>query len=274
MSKGQRKIADYIREHYDTAAFMTAAAIGNTVQVSESTVVRFAAELGFSGYPDLQKFLQELVKTRLTAVQRIEVASKRMSDDNVVEKVLSGDTELIRKTLGMVSKTQFNNAVKAINSARKIYIVGVRSSAALASFLAFYFNLVYDNVILVDTTGGSEIFESLFRINEQDVCIVITFPRYSKQTVNSLNFVSERHAKIIAITDSDKTPVAAVADCLLLAKSDMASFVDSLVAPLSLINALIVAATNERREEIYNNFNQLEEIWDKYQVYEKDEANE
>lgn len=271
LSKGQKKIADYILAHYDQAAFMTASVIGQTVNVSESTVVRFAVELGYNGFPEMQKAMQEMMKSRLTSVQRIEVSNQRIKDGNIVEKVLSDDIELIRKTLHSVNQAAFRQAVAAINSARKIYIIGVRSSASLASFIAFYFNLVYDNVVLVDTSGASERFESLFRINEKDVCIAVTFPRYSKQTINSLQFVSERHAKIIAITDSEKTVIADMADCLLIAKSDMVSFVDSLVAPLSLINALIVAATNDRKEQIYQNFDRLEQIWDKYQVYEKDE---
>lgn len=273
LSKGQKKIADFICAHYDKAAFMTASAIGRTVDVSESTVVRFAGELGYNGYPALQKVMQEMMKSRLTSVQRIAVASQRMTEDNVIEKVLTNDIELIRKTLACVNKDDFDEAVSAINHARKIYIIGVRSSAALASFIAFYFNLVYDNVVLVDTSGASERFESLFRINEADVCIAVTFPRYSKQTINSLQFVSERHAKIIAITDSDQTIIADLADCLLIAKSDMVSFIDSLVAPLSLINALIVAATSNKKNEITRNFDRLEQIWDKYQVYEKDDAN-
>lgn len=274
LSKGQKKIADFLVEHYDKAAFMTAGAIGQTVNVSESTVVRCATELGFDGYPELQKQMQEMIKNRFTSVQRMESASQRMTDDNVIEKVLSADMELIRETLHCVNKTTFNEAVTAINQARNIYVIGVRSSAPLASFLAFYLNLIYDNVILVDTAGSSERFESLFRINQEDVCIAITFPRYSKQTINSLHFVSQRHTKIIAITDSVETEIASLADCLLIAKSDMVSFVDSLVAPLSVINALIVAASRSRKEEMYNNLNALESIWDQYQIYEKDESND
>lgn len=274
MSKGQKKIANYIFEEYDKAAFLTAGAFGKQVDVSESTVVRFASELGYAGYPDMQKVLQEMIKSKLTAVQRIEVSNSKINEDNVIEQVLTADIELIRKTLGSVDKNNFNSAVKAINSARKIYILGVRSSASLASFLAFNFKPIFDNVVLVDTTSGSEIFESLFRVNKDDVCIAITFPRYSKQIINSLQFVSERGAKIVAITDSDKTSIAEFTDYLLLAKSDMASFVDSLVAPLSLINALLVAVTASQKESVYNNFNELEKIWDKYEVYEKDEGNE
>lgn len=274
MSKGQKKIANFIFEEYDKAAFLTAGAFGKQVDVSESTVVRFASELGYDGYPEMQKVLQEMIKSKLTAVQRIEVSNSKINENNVIEQVLTSDIELIRKTLTAVDKNNFNNAVKAISSARKIYILGVRSSASLASFLAFNFKPIFDNVVLVDTTSESEIFESLFRVNQDDVCIAITFPRYSKQIINSLQFVSERGAKIVAITDSDKTSIAEFTDYLLIAKSDMASFVDSLVAPLSLINALLVAVTASQKESVYNNFNELEKIWDKYEVYEKDENNE
>lgn len=274
LSKGQKRIADYIMSQYDKAAFMTASAIGKTVDVSESTVVRFASELGFSGYPELQKTMQEMVKSRLTAIQRIEVADKRIGDETLVEQVLSKDIELIRETMAGVDKAAFDGSVKAINNARKIYIIGVRSSAVLANFIAFYFNLVYDNVVLVDTSSASEIFETLFRIEEKDVCIAVTFPRYSMQIVQSLRFVAERKAKIIAITDSKNSHIASLADFVLIAKSDMVSFVDSLVAPLSLINALIVASTRTRRDEMLGNFARLEEIWDTYEVYEKDEMNE
>lgn len=270
-SKGQKKIADYILAHYDKAAFMTANLLGKTAGISESTVVRFATEMGYNGYPELQKELQEMVRNRLTAVQRMEVASSRIGSDNVIEKVLTSDIEMIRSTLSLVSREQFSGAVETINNARKIYIIGVRSSASLASFIAFYFHLVYENVVLVDTASGSEIFEHLFRIDEQDVCLAISFPRYSKQTINALRFVSGRKAKIIAITDSESNAIAALSDYLLIAKSDMTSFVDSLVAPLSLINALIVAATLSKRDEVSNNFMELETIWDRYQVYEKPE---
>ena len=268
-SKGQKRIADYIMEHYDKAAFMTASKLGSTVGISESTVVRFATELGYDGYPRLQRSLQEMIRSKLTSVQRIEVTSSRMGNEDIIEKVLTSDIEMIRSTLEQVSKEDFNSSINAINNARKIYILGVRSSASLASFMAFYFNLVYDNVILVDTSSGSEIFEQIFRISDKDVCIAISFPRYSKQTVNALRFVYDRGADIIAITDSISSPIASYAKHLLIAKSDMASFVDSLVAPLSLINALIVSATLSRHGDVYKSFNELEKIWDEYQVYEK-----
>ncbi len=271
LSKGHKKIAAYITENYDKAAFMTAAALGNKVGVSESTVVRFATEMGFKGYPELQRELQQMIKSKLTAVQRMEVSESLIGDGDIISSVLSGDIELIRETAERTSRTDFQNAVQEINRARRIYILGVRSSAALASFLAFYFNLVFDSVVLVDTSSASEMFEQMFRIGEEDVCIAISFPRYSKQTVSALRFIADRGAKIIAVTDTEKSPIALYANHLLVARSDMASVVDSLTAPLSLINALIVGVTLSRREEVYNNFNKLEGIWNEYQVYEKTE---
>lgn len=270
-SKGQKLIANYIMEHYDKAAFMTASKLAATAGVSESTVVRFATELGYEGYPQLQKALHEMVRSKLTSVQRIEVTSDRMNGGDIVGSVLASDIEMIRSTLEKTSKENFNSAVQAINRASRIYILGVRSSAALASFLAFYFNFVFDNVVLVDTASSSEIFEQMFRINENDVLIAISFPRYSKQTVDALRFASDRKATIIALTDSQSSPIANFATHLLIARSDMASFVDSLVAPLSLINALIVGATMSKRQEVQHTFADLEGIWDKYQVYEKAE---
>lgn len=274
LSKGHKKLVKYISENYDKAAFMTASKLGETVGVSESTVVRFATEMGFKGYPELQKELQQMIKSKLTAVQRMEVSSNLIGEDNAIKKVLNGDVELIRDTLESVSEVEFKKAVEIINKAKRIYILGVRSSAALASFLYFYLNPVFENVVLVDTSSGSEMFEQMFRISEEDVCVAISFPRYSKQTINALRFINDRGTKIIAITDSNVSPIAEYADTLLVAKSDMVSVVDSLVAPLSLINALIVALTFSRREEVYNNFNKLESIWDEYQVYDKSDGDE
>ena len=274
LSKGHKKLIKYISENYDKAAFMTASKLGENVGVSESTVVRFATEMGFKGYPELQKELQQMIKSKLTAVQRMEVSSNLIGEDDAIKKVLNGDIELIRDTLESVSDVEFKSAVETINRAKKIYILGVRSSAALASFLYFYLNPVFENVVLVDTSSGSEMFEQMFRISEDDVCVAISFPRYSKQTINALRFINDRGTKIIAITDSAVSPIAEYADTLLVAKSDMVSVVDSLVAPLSLINALIVALTFSRREEVYNNFNRLESIWDEYQDYDKADGDE
>ena len=274
LSKGHKKLVAYITENYDKAAFMTASKLGEKVGVSESTVVRFATEMGFKGYPELQKELQQMIKSKLTAVQRMEVSSTLIGEQDAIKKVLNGDIELIRNTLEHISTEEFTKAVETINNARKIYILGVRSSAALASFLYFYLNPVFENVVLIDTSSGSEMFEQMFRISEEDVCVAISFPRYSKQTINALRFINDRGTKIIAITDSSDSPIAEYADNILVAKSDMVSVVDSLVAPLSLINALIVAVTFSRRDEVYNNFNKLESIWDEYQVYDKSDGGE
>lgn len=268
LSKGHKLIADFILAHYDKAAFMTAAKIGEKVGISESTVVRFATEIGYSGYPELQKNLQELIKSRLTSVQRMEVANVHVSEGSLLDKALSADINTIRATLEQTSRRAFISSVDAINRARRIYIIGVRSSASLASFMAFYFNLFHDNVILVDSASASEMFEQMYRITKDDVCIAISFPRYSKQTVNALRFVRDRSATIVSITDSKSSPIAHLATHLLIARSNMVSFVDSLVAPLSLINALIAATARSKGEEVYNNLHALETIWGEYQVYE------
>lgn len=270
-SKGQRLIARYITEHYDKAAFMTASRLGATVGVSESTVVRFATELGYDGYPHLQKTLQEMIRNRLTAVQRMEVTNDRMGNRDVLQTVLSADVEKIRMTLDEIDREAFQSAVEAISNANRIYILGVRSSSALANFLGFYFSLIFDNVKLVNTNTVSEIFEQVLRAGKGDVFIGISFPRYSKRTLSAMKYARDRGARVIALTDSQLSPLARVADHVLLARSDMASFVDSLVAPLSVINALIVAVGMSRRDEIEHTFNKLERIWEEYDVYEKPE---
>lgn len=274
LSKGQKRIADYILKHYEKAAFMTAANLGKAVNVSESTVVRFATEIGFDGYPGLQNALRELIKSRLTSVQRMEVANVNINETNVLDKALLSDIDLIRATLEQVSREEFAAGVKAINKAKRIYILGVRSSASLASFLAFYFNLLCENVTLVDSASASSMFEQLYRIGPEDVCIAISFPRYSKQTVNALRFVKDRGAVIISITDSAASPIAQQATYLLLARSSMVSFADSLVAPLSLINALIAAVAHSGSEQVQTNLHALEKIWDEYQVYQTQQEDE
>jgi DNA-binding MurR/RpiR family transcriptional regulator len=271
-SKGQKLIANYIVNHYDKAAYVTAAKLGEICGVSESTVVRFAIELGFDGYPKLQKVLQELIKSRLTSVQRIEVSSNRINEDNILKSVLQSDMDKIKITLEQVDHNDFNDIVETILNAKRIFILGVRSSATLASFLGFYFNLIFDNVRLVHTTSVSEMFEQIIRAQEGDVVIGISYPRYSKRTIKAMQFAKDQGAKTIALTDSIESPVAKCADMSLFARSDMASFVDSLVAPLSLINALIVAIGMRRKNEVYNTFESLEKIWDEYQVYEKDDG--
>jgi DNA-binding MurR/RpiR family transcriptional regulator len=271
-SKGQKLIANYIVNHYDKAAYVTAAKLGEICGVSESTVVRFAIELGFDGYPKLQKVLQELIKSRLTSVQRIEVSSNRINEDNILKSVLQSDIDKIKITLEQINHTDFNDIVETILNAKRIFILGVRSSATLASFLGFYFNLIFDNVRLVHTTSVSEMFEQIIRAQNGDVVIGISYPRYSKRTIKAMQFAKDQGAKTIALTDSTESPVAKCADMSLFARSDMASFVDSLVAPLSLINALIVAIGMRRKTEVYNTFESLEKIWDEYQVYEKDDG--
>ncbi|PYG87580.1 RpiR family transcriptional regulator [Ruminiclostridium sufflavum DSM 19573] len=270
-SKGQKLIANYIVDHYDKAAYVTAAKLGEIVGVSESTVVRFAIELGYDGYPKLQKVLQELIKSKLTSVQRIEVSSNRINEDNVLKSVLQSDIEKIKITLDQIDLDDFNNVVETILEANRIFILGVRSSATLASFLGFYFNLIFDNVRLVHTTSVSEMFEQIMRAQAGDVVIGISYPRYSKRTINALQFARNQGAKTIALTDSVESPVAQCANMSLLARSDMASFVDSLVAPLSVINALIAAIGMRRKNEVYNTFEHLEKVWDEYNVYDKDD---
>jgi len=269
MSKGQKLIANYIISHYDKAAFMTAAKLGEAVGVSESTVVRFATELGFDGYPKLQKALQELIKSKLTSVQRIEVTSSMISEENVLKSVLQSDMEKIKRTMEEIDQVSFNNVVESVLNANKIYILGVRSSASLAGFLGFYFNLIFDNIRLVHTTSVSEMFEQIVNAAEGDVVIGISFPRYSRRTIKALQYVKSKGATVVAITDSIESPLAAYADHTLFARSDMTSFVDSLVAPLSVINALLVAIGMRRKEHISKTFEMLEKIWDEYQVYEK-----
>jgi DNA-binding MurR/RpiR family transcriptional regulator len=272
-SKGQKLIADYISEHYDKAAFMTAAKLGSEVGVSESTVVRFATELGFDGYPKLQKALREIIKSRLTSAQRLEVSSTQIDPENVMKSVLQSDINKLRVTMEEADEKSFNAAVDQILHANRIFILGVRSSAPLASFLGFYFNLIFENVRLVHTTSVSEMFEQIVNARKGDVVIGISFPRYSKRTAKALEFVSKQGASVIAITDNSASPLAEYANYCLFARSDMASFVDSLVAPLSLINALIVAIGLKRKEQIHCTLEKLEKLWDEYQIYENDDRN-
>lgn len=270
-SKGQKLIANYIAEHYDKAAFMTAAKLGSEVGVSESTVVRFAIELGFDGYPKLQKALREIIKSKLTSAQRLEVSSSQIDPENVMKSVLQADMNKLRMTLEEADESNFDAIVDAILNAKRIYILGVRSSAPLASFLGFYFNLIFENVRLVHTTSVSEMFEQIVNARAGDVVIGISFPRYSRRTSKALEFVSKQGATVVAITDNQYSPLVKYADYCLFARSDMASFVDSLVAPLSMINALIVAIGLKRKDQIHATLEKLEKIWDAYQIYESDD---
>lgn len=266
LSKGQKLIAEYILKHYDKAAFMTAAKLGVSVGVSESTVVRFANELGFSGYPKLQKALQELIKNKLTTVQRIELSNDYINEESALKGVLKSDIENIRNTLEKINQKTFEDIVNKIFEAKKIYIIGLRSSTALAEFLGFYLNLILDNVNVVGY-GMSDIFEQVINVSEDDLVIGIGFPRYAARTIEALSFAQSRNAKVVAITDSLLSPLAARADYTLIAQSNMASFVDSLVAPLSVINALIISVGMREKEKISQTFNNLEGIWEEYQVY-------
>ncbi len=269
LSKGQRSLARYITEAYDKAAFMTASRLGTAVGVSESTVVRFAVELGFDGYPSMQKAMQEMVLNRLTAVQRIEVANDRIGNQDVVSMVLQSDADKLRQTSEMVSRESFNDAVNAILCAKRIYILGSRSVAALANFLGYYLNFMFNNVHIVTASGASEMFEKLIGVDENDVVIGFSFPRYSAATVKGAQFCRTTGATVIGFTDSSLSPLGQHCDNILLAKSDMHSLVDSLVAPLSLVNALIVALASGREQTLAKTFDALERVWEEYNVYEK-----
>ena len=271
MSKGQKLLAAYITDNYDKAVFLTAAGLGEVVGVSESTVVRFAAQLGYKGYPQFQKALEELVRSKLDAVQRIEVTYGRISRSKVLESVLKSDIERLKGPLQKIDEHVFELAAETILSARRIYVIGIRSCAPLAQFLAFYLNYIFDNVILLHTNSSSELFEQMVRISREDVIIGISFPRYSLRTLKALEFANNRSAKVITLTDSVHSPMNLYSSCNLIAESDMSSIADSLVAPLSVINALIVALCMRRQEEVAKMLETLEQVWDEYQVYENDE---
>lgn len=265
-SKGQRRIADYILSNYDKAAFITAGKLGKAVNMSESTVVRFAFALGYDGYPAMQKALQEIVHSRLTSIQRIE-ASDAFFGEDVVTSVLQTDMDKIRVAIEEIDRTAFERVVDKLVAARHIYILGVRSSSFLAGYLNFYLHLIFENVTLVTSNSAGEILESMLRIGPGDVLVGISFPRYSQSTVKGVQFAYDRGADVVAITDSDVSPLYPLASAVLLARSDMISFVDSLVAPFSLLNAIIVAAGHRKNADIAQTFNRLESIWEEYGVF-------
>ena len=273
MSKGQKLLSTYITDNYDKAVFLTAEKLGKVVGVSESTVVRFATHLGYRGYPEFQKALEELVRNKLNSIQRMEVTYGRISQSKILETVLQADAEKIKTTLEQIDQNAFELALDIILHAKNIYIVGIRSCAPLASFLSFYFNLIFDNVHMLHTNSSSELFEQMVRISEEDVIFGISFPRYSMRTLKAMEFANNRNAKVITLTDSVHSPMNLYSSCNLIAKSDMASIVDSLVAPLSVINALIVALCMRKQDEVAKTLETLEGIWDEYQVYESDEIN-
>ncbi|MGN0348082.1 MAG: MurR/RpiR family transcriptional regulator [Roseburia sp.] len=273
LSKGQKRLAAYITDNYDKAVFLTAAKLGAAVGVSESTVVRFATHLGYKGYPEFQSALEELVRNKLNSIQRMEVTYGRISQSKILESVLKSDADKIQSTLTKIDQNAFELAVDTILHAKNIYIIGIRSCAPLASFMAFYFTLMFEHVHLLSTSSSSEIFEQMVRIGKEDVIIGISFPRYSMRTLKAMEFANNRSAKVITLTDSIHSPMNLYSSCNLIADSDMASIVDSLVAPLSVVNALIVALCMKKQGEVAETLEMLEEIWDEYQVYENDEIN-
>lgn len=273
LSKGQKILATYITDNYDKAVFLTAAKMGQVVGVSESTVVRFATHLGYKGYPEFQKALEEMVRNKLNSIHRMEVTYGRISQSHILETVLQSDQEKIKDTLEHIDEHAFELAVDTIIKAKHIYIVGIRSCAPLAAFMAFYFNLMFENVTLLQTNNSSELFEQMVRISKDDVIIGISFPRYSMRTLKAMEFANNRNAKVITLTDSVHSPMNLYSSCNLIARSDMASIVDSLVAPLSVINALIVALCMKKQGEVAKTLETLEDIWNEYQVYENDEIN-
>ena len=272
-SKGQKRIANYILSNYDKAAFMTACRLGQIAQVSESTVVRFASQLGYDGYPAMQKALQELIRGKLTSIQRIEASGHQINGSDIAGSVMQRDMETIRNTIERMDRTEFDLAVEKLMGAKHIYLLGVRSSSFLAGHLNFYFHLIFENVTLVQSSAAGEIFDQMLRIGPGDVLVGISFPRYSKMAVNAVRFARDRGADVIAVTDSKMSPLYKMASASLLVSSDMISFVDSMAAPVSLLNALIMAVGQQKSAETSENFSELERVWSRYGIfgYEEDE---
>lgn len=272
-SKGQKRIANYILSNYDKAAFMTACRLGQIAQVSESTVVRFASQLGYDGYPAMQKALQELIRGKLTSIQRIEASGHQINGSDIAGSVMQRDMETIRNTIERMDRTEFDLAVEKLMGAKHIYLLGVRSSSFLAGYLNFYFHLIFENVTLVQSSAAGEIFDQMLRIGPGDVLVGISFPRYSKMAVNAVRFARDRGADVIAVTDSKMSPLYKMASASLLVSSDMISFVDSMAAPVSLLNALIMAVGQQKSSETSENFSELERVWSRYGIfgYEEDE---
>ncbi len=267
-SKSQKLISKYILENYDKAAYMTASKLGSTVNISESTVVRFALELGFEGYPEFQHSLQEIVRIRLTSFQRMDVTNNLIGDGDVLSKVLNFDIDKLKRTIDEIDRNAFDLAVNALVKANSIYIVGFGSSAVLASSLNHSLRMIFDNVKLVDASSIDEVYTQIMNISEGDTLVAISFPRYSKKLISAVSFAATRNANVIALTDSPSSPIAQSANELLIARSDMASFADSLVAPLSVINALVVAVSRKKQDELRIRLHQLEKIWEEYNVYD------
>ena len=268
MSKGHKMIARYVFDNYDKAAFMNVSQLSEATGVSEATVVRFSTELGYEKYQQFQRAVWEYAKSRLTSVQRMDIGYERMERVGILSSVLNADIDKIRSTLTAMDENEFNQVVETIAKAQRIYIVGLRSASSLASFLGYYLNLIFDDVRVVSSVSSTEIFDQLYRIGAQDVVIGISFPRYSQRTVNALKYAKSRGGTVVGVTDGAMSPINETADFCLLARSDMESFVDSLVAPFSLMNALIVALGARKKEQVYQNLQNLEAIWKEYQVYD------
>lgn len=273
MSKSHKAIAGFIKEHYDQAVFMTAAKLGEELSISESTVVRFASGLGYEGYPEFQKALADWVKNKLSNVQKMDVKYANHSQSEILTSVLEADIEKLQDTIGNLDADAFETAVNVILGAKNVYIIGLRSCAPLAEFLQFYLNMIRGNVTLLNSTSVSETFEQMIRISDKDVMIGISFPRYSMRTLKAMEFANDRNAKVISLTDSIHSPMCLYSSCNLLARSDMVSIVDSLVAPLSVINALVVALCLKKPQDVKTNLENLESVWNNYQVYLNDEIN-
>lgn len=272
-SKGQKQLAAYVLKNYDKAVFMTAAKLGKEVGVSESTTVRFATQLGYQGYPEFHRALEELVRNKLNSIQRMEVTYGHVPQAEILDKIFQSDIDKIKRTMEHIDHEAFDLAVETLSNARTIYVIGIRSCAPLASFLSFYLNMVLDDVRLIQTSSASEIFEQMIRIGKEDVIIGISFPRYSMRTLKTIEFANNRQAKVITLTDSVHSPICLYSSCNLIAKSDMASIVDSLVAPLSVVNALVVALCMKHQKKVVRTLQDMEKIWDEYQVYSNDEIN-
>ena len=268
-SKGQRKIANAVLDHYDKIAYLTAAKLGEFVGVSESTVVRFSDELGYEGYSNFQFAIQELVRIKLTPNQRIEITKKRIGQGDIIDKVMESDISKIKYSMENLDRKAFSEAVDAILSAKNIYITGARNSEPIARLLSYNLSLIFDNVKLVVPTSSAEVFEQMYSVGSDDVVIAFSFPRYSSKMINGIRFARQKDAKVVVFTDSNVSPIAEYANYLLIAQSDMASFMDSLVAPLSIINAIIIEITSRREAEITARFDALEKLWDEYEIYAK-----
>ena len=267
-SKGQKLIARYILDNYDKAAFMTASRLGKTVQVSESTVVRFATQLGYDGYPSMQRALQEMIRGKLTSIQRIQASDGSLGGSDLVTNVLHRDMDNIRMAIDQTDAAEFDHVTEMITDARRIYIVGFRSSSFLAGYLNFYFRLIFDNVTLV-SGGAAGTFDQIFRVGPGDVVFAICFPRYSELALKTIQFAKDRGATIVALTDSEMSPVARTADASLLVHNEMISFVDSLAAPMSMLNALILAVSRRKGTDVSASFSKLEQVWEQFSIFGK-----